>query len=381
LCNLGSKKKKLNMINIVHDNLPHANVWSPVKEVKRQNFGPIYKKSLPTFLHYGYELAFFDSADNLDSFIYPVLLHEPYIQVRSLIANHNPFGFWSHVSDDVIEGLREKRGWIIIDIYSEPITQHDFDAVINSLNDSSEFPNDRVLINTTSPHFTKHERVFNYPSFLEMGCVVYQKTHNNFSPCPCGPRPGRPSEVEYPHKRFLLLNAHMDYPVAQVFAKYASEYTDMFLDSSNDVYNSPTWRPSKFLELPEALHATDINVVLEAYVDHEVIEYPFITEKTYRNIKYKKPFIIMGNKYSLLSLRKLGYKTFDPLINESYDTLGTSKHRSKEVLKELNRLSQMNNYEWDDLMIQCKPVLEHNYNNLLKRIKQTKDWLEGLKNL
>ena len=368
------------MLNIVHDNLPHANVWSPVKEVKRQNFGPKCKKSLPTFLHHGYELAFFDSADNLDSFIYPVLLHEPYIQVRSLIANHNPFGFWSFVSDDVIEGLREKRGWIIIDIYSEPITQSDFDAVMNAISDSSKFPNDRILLNTTSPHFAKHERVFNYPSFLEMGCIAYQ-TNNDFSPCPCGPRPSRPSEIEYPHKRFLLLNSHMDYPIAQVFANYASENTDMFLDSSNEVYKLPTWRPDKFLELPEALYATDINVVLEAYVDYDVIEYPFITEKTYRNMKYKKPFILMGNQYSLAVLHKLGYKTFQPLIDESYDNLGMSIHRCKEILKELSRFKQMTDDEWNNFLSKSEPILEHNYNNLLNRIKQTTAWLEGLKDL
>ena len=51
-----------------------------------------------------------------------------------------------------------------------------------------------------------------------------------------------------------------------------------------------------------------------------MIEYPFITEKTYRNIKYKKPFIIMGQHISLASLHKLGYKTFHPLIDESYDS-------------------------------------------------------------
>ena len=64
---------------------------------------------------------------------------------------------------------------------------------------------------------------------------------------------------------------------------------------------------------------TDLNVVLEAYVDNDVLEYPFITEKTYRNIKYKKPFILMGNQYLLQVLLKLGYKTFHPLIDESYD--------------------------------------------------------------
>ena len=368
------------MINIVHDNLPHANVWSPVKHDIRQNFGPNCKKSLPTFLHYGYELAFFDSADNLDSFIYPVLMPEPYIQVRSLIANHNPFGFWSFVSDSVIEGLREKRGWIIIDLYCEPITHHDFDAFINSLNDSSKFPNDRVLINTSSPHFTTHERVFNYPSFLEMGCMVNHKTHTNFSPCTCNPHPGRSSVVEYPHKRFLLLNAHMDYPVAQVFAKYASKYSDSFLHSSHETYGS-TDISSTFLLLPQALYATDINVVMEAYVDYEVLEYTFITEKTYRNMKYKKPFIIMGNQYSLAVLHKLGYKTFHPLIDESYDSIKYTKDRCKAIIKELERLKAMSDDEWTTFLQNCNPILEHNYNNLLSRIKQTSAWLEGLKDL
>ena len=56
------------------------------------------------------------------------------------------------MSDSVIKGLREKRGWIIIEICMEPISQTDFDSVIDALSDSSTFPNDRILINITSPH-------------------------------------------------------------------------------------------------------------------------------------------------------------------------------------------------------------------------------------
>jgi hypothetical protein len=377
------------MLNIVLDNLPYSNVWYPAKTYNR-DYSDKHNKPLPWFLHPHDNLTFHTSADGLASFIYPVLMHEPYIQVRSIIANHNPFGgFWSRVSDNVIEALREKRGWIIIDIYSEPISQYDFDAVINSLNDSSQFPNDRILLNTTSPHFAKHERVFNYSSFLESSCYFRHIDKKYRGPCPCNP--ASTLEIDYPHKRFLLLNSNIDYRAAEIFSKYASENLDVFLDSSDEVNNVTLRNPyvdpefstkyPKYLMMPEALYATDFNVVLEAYVDYEVVEYPFITEKTYRNMKYKKPFVVIGQKHTLACLHKLGYKTFHPLIDERYDTEWDNKDRTKGVIRELERLKSMSDDEWSSFMELCKPIVEHNYNNLLKRIKQTNDWLEGLKDL
>jgi hypothetical protein len=375
------------MFNVVHDNLPHSNVWFASKRFE-QAFSPRHEKPLPKFLHLHDNLSFHSSADGLDSFIYPVAMHEPYIQARSLIANQNPFGFWSYVSDSVIAGLKEKRGWIIIDIFSEPISQYDFDCVLESLSDCSEFPNDRVLLNTTSPHFVKHSQVVCNPSFLEMGCysreiegrtIKYLKNSwSEYAPCPCYRTAS--TKVHYPHKRFLLLNQHIDYQLAELFAKYAKVNSDSFLARSGRPV-LPLHFTDNILRLPDALYATDVNVVIEAYVDNDSIDYPFITEKTYRNIKYKKPFILMGQHHTLAAFHNLGYKTFHPLIDESYDEIEDTKLRCLAVLRELDRLRQMGNNEWSRFLELCKPILEHNYNNLLNRVSQTNAWLEGLKNL
>jgi len=363
------------MINIVHDNLPHSNVWSPLKNYD-QTFNFNHQKPLPKFLHLTENIFFHTSANNLDSFIYPIAMDEPYIQARSLIANKSDFGFWSYVSDSVIQGLREKRGWIIIDINLEPITNNDFDSILKSLSDSSKFPNDRILINAISPHFALNERVFNHPSHLEMGCYA-KGLYKSFAPCLCNPAKAIPDL--YSRKRFLLLNNHMDYSVAQVFAKYATENTNSFLDSSS--HSLGVKSEKAYLRSPEALYATDLNVVLEAYVDYSVLEYTFLTEKTYRNIKYKKPFVIMGNPYSLAVLHKQGYKSFHPMIDESYDSIKYTKDRCKAIIKELERLRVMSDDEWATFLQKCKPIIEHNYNNLHTRIKQTNAWLEGLKDL
>ena len=359
------------MLNIVHDNLPHLNVWFEPK-TRNRDLCTYHNKPLPWFLHRVDNLTFHSSAEGLDSFIYPIVMHEPYIQARSLISNHNDFGFWSFVSDSVIEGLREKRGWIIIDLVSEPIVEYDFECVLKSLSDCSEFPNDRILINTVNPHFVDNERVFCFPSFLERGCVVnqFQETPE---PCPCKPITGK--DVSYPHKRFLLLNNHIDFDAANILAKFASVYPASFLDSSSTVSGHTD------LRLPQAIHATDFNVVVEAYTDNDMIEYPFLTEKIYRNIRYKKPFIVMGQQYTLASFHKLGYKTFHPLIDEHYDKIATSSDRVKAVMTEITKLIALPDGHFDYFVTECEPILEHNYNNLMSRINQTNDWLEGLKHL
>jgi len=370
------------MLNIVHDNPPNLNVWTYTK-IYLHSFCPRYNEQLPKFLHLIDNLSFHSSADGLDNFIYPVMMAEPYIFARSLIANYNPRGgFWSYVSDSVIKGLREKRGWIIIDIFSEPISQYDFDCVLESLSESTTFPNDRILINITSPYLAAvNEKVLNYPSFQEISCL-YQTLrpglYKSRGICSCNPY--RLKKASYPHKRFLLLNNYIDFPSAYIFAKYARKYPDSFLDSSCKVNKSKDKSPN-FLLLPEAIFATDLNIVMEAYDDNEMIDYPFVTEKTYRNIKYKKPFIIMGQHHILASLHKQGYKTFHPLIDESYDTIKDTKLRSLAVLREIVRLRQMTDDEWYRLIENCKPILEHNHNNLRRRIKQTSAWLEGLKDL
>ena len=45
------------------------------------------------------------------------------------------------------------------------------------------------------------------------------------------------------------------------------------------------------------------------------------------------PFVILGNRLSLLKVRQLGFKTFDGLIDESYDKESDPELRYNLVLK------------------------------------------------
>jgi hypothetical protein len=66
-------------------------------------------------------------------------------------------------------------------------------------------------------------------------------------------------------------------------------------------------------------------------------------------------------------LRTLGYKTFHPYIDESYDSETSDVVRLKMILKEIERLSKFNDDEVSEFIDMVKPIVEHNYLTLLDR--------------
>lgn len=94
----------------------------------------------------------------------------------------------------------------------------------------------------------------------------------------------------------------------------------------------------------------------------------FISEKSFKPIACRHPFIIFGNKHSLRYLRKLGYKTFSPFINEEYDELPTWE-RLGAIIKELKRINSMTFDEKIKWYSDMTDILNHNYNTLSENSK------------
>jgi hypothetical protein len=96
----------------------------------------------------------------------------------------------------------------------------------------------------------------------------------------------------------------------------------------------------------------------------------FISEKTFKPIACYHPFIIFGNRGSLDHLKRMGYKTFSPFINETYDTLPTWE-RLDAIIAEVKRISNMSFEEKLSWYRGMKDILEHNYNTLRKNSYET----------
>jgi hypothetical protein len=99
-----------------------------------------------------------------------------------------------------------------------------------------------------------------------------------------------------------------------------------------------------------------------------------VSEKTYRPIYFKHPFIMIGVHGTLAALREFGYKTFSPYFDESYDTIADPVLRLTAALSEVERLCRLPDSEWLTIQQELLPIVEYNYNvlttNSLRSIKE-----------
>lgn len=102
-----------------------------------------------------------------------------------------------------------------------------------------------------------------------------------------------------------------------------------------------------------------INIVTES--DFEGSGGGRLTEKTFKPISCLQMFLIVGAHNSLLHLRRMGFRTFSGLIDESYDEIISPRERLRAVLAEISRLGSMNMSELATLTERAHDVLFHNF--------------------
>ena len=96
----------------------------------------------------------------------------------------------------------------------------------------------------------------------------------------------------------------------------------------------------------------------------------WITEKTLKCLLTGKPFIVMAGTGFMSWLQELGFKTFDSIIDESYDREPRSTARITLIKKEIDRIAKFNSEEYKIFSEQLKPITIYNQQNFAKIAKQ-----------
>ena len=99
------------------------------------------------------------------------------------------------------------------------------------------------------------------------------------------------------------------------------------------------------------------NIVLETHYDADQSGGAFLTEKTFKPIKHGQPFVIIGAPGSLAALRKLGYRTFDHAIDNSYDLVQDNTQRWQQILQAIQQIQQQDMHSWFQ---RCINDIQHN---------------------
>jgi hypothetical protein len=82
------------------------------------------------------------------------------------------------------------------------------------------------------------------------------------------------------------------------------------------------------------------HIVIETHFDADQSGGTFITEKTWKPIKYGQPFVVIGPAGTLQALRDAGYRVFDSALDNSYDTIIDNTQRYIAVRKVLESIQQ-----------------------------------------
>jgi len=108
-----------------------------------------------------------------------------------------------------------------------------------------------------------------------------------------------------------------------------------------------------------------------------------LTEKIFKPIVSKQPFMLLAAPGNLEYLRSYGFKTFDGIIDESYDNITDHDSRVDAVAKELERYCNLPAREKMDIIKEISPIVEHNFHHFYGEFKQiiTQELITNVKTL
>jgi hypothetical protein len=160
--------------------------------------------------------------------------------------------------------------------------------------------------------------------------------------------------------------------VDSTVAEWISEvpYT---LDASDNVLNK--WGDVTY----DAILSADFHLLIETHYDlfyyvpspdkvyKRSLAPSSITEKTNKPVACCKPFIAFSTPYFLEDVRQLGFETFSPYIDESYDIEIDNQKRLNMIVDEIERITSLPLDEYTTLVENCHSIAVRNQQKLLSK--------------
>jgi hypothetical protein len=114
----------------------------------------------------------------------------------------------------------------------------------------------------------------------------------------------------------------------------------------------------------------EIYLNADAYIDtyfslvtETVCHYPysFRTEKIWKPVAMGHPWIAVANRGYYRSMRNLGFRTFDPVIDESFDQIDNDQQRLERIVMVVKDLCEQN---LEHFLAEVRPICDHNRQHL-----------------
>ena len=94
-----------------------------------------------------------------------------------------------------------------------------------------------------------------------------------------------------------------------------------------------------------------------------------LTEKIFKPIVMKQPFMLIAAPGNLAYLKSYGFKTFDSIIDESYDTIPNPDSRLEAVVDQLSWYCNLPSSKKLDVIKAIEPIVEYNFHWFFNEFK------------
>jgi hypothetical protein len=350
------------------------------------------------------------------NYIYPIRM-SPHIDnfagFSSIGSKLNGDYFWKHISAEVLEDVRIGRALIFLDYAQENFIERSSYINLHTGLEKSGIPPSQIVLAFNSFNaqelyeswFTPNERklqVLNWPFVLNNTSYFYHQA--TFARVTLDDFIGSANLLREHHSLFkirrprlyrqaLLYQMHYDGILKKTDWSWLTKtsYNENTVNSIRNRYNlnyDIDTVKELYKILPRSLKNepngtfdtisswTDkqtesyknayFYICTESYV-HE--PYKSLTEKICKPMINFMPYVFMAFPGALALLRSLGFKTFSPFIDESYDNELDESKRFNMIYKEIYRLSEMSTEEIHAWYWQMKDILIHNHNLVLNFYK------------
>lgn len=268
---------------------------------------------------------------------------------------------------------------VIVEAVNTPLMLPMFNGLIDIIADTLDIPASRLLIKTRDPHC-------NHPKATIMRLPIWGEEYRmqvkqalkglNFCTQPVSRRFGAlfgriqwarlklayHLETQHADQSFVVVLADKDqynhYPLSDEFVDIKKWWMTRTNPTSSTAHNSRGEYnfPDNIKTWPSIWGLYDIEIIVET-------EYQTPgdwTEKTWKCLGSGKPFIAINGAGSLAELKKLGFETYSPCIDESYDFLPSYHDRIDACCNEIDRLAAMSSDQWQVLMKTLTEIANRN---------------------
>ena len=357
----------------------------------------------------GYELYHIAMLEDSDVFIYPYSLMWR-IPFESYFFFDSGLLEFSHTPEHVIHQVRSNGGYFLIDLSAEAFVQEKQLAVVHSYFKFYGIPLSKIIYLTGCMNANDLYEIYCAKHGItdpkdKINLISYPTSQNSIarhlSQSDTPPEPQYDTE-RVPEKLFLAWNRrYRNHRVSLALGLEKEGLVDRSYISlgKNDPENlafkfedvvSPHQRrllgvtdenmQSLMNKLPLVLDGeTNIHqmcgdfdaaargfyqnslVSLVTETNYELNEVT-LTEKSFKPLKEKHPFITVGVKGTLKALKEMGCQTFSEFWPEDYDEIDDPNIRMRRTIEVLRSIGQWNDAQILDFRRKVKPILEHNLN-------------------